>query len=83
MPAEAVRGLKNSELAHSVAATLSAAHLTYSLRGGDADYVVVFCLAKPEDAQAFSERFGGERVPEVKKARRQHVRAICPALYVA
>ena len=28
LPAEAVRGLKNSELAHSVAATLSAAQST-------------------------------------------------------
>jgi hypothetical protein len=24
---------------------------------------VVFCFAKPEDAQAFAERFGGERLP--------------------
>ena len=62
LSADKVRGLRNSTTVHDFANTLSVAPGTYWLRHGDGD-IVVFCFAKPEDAQAFAERFGGERLP--------------------
>jgi hypothetical protein len=38
------------------------APLTYSISRADVD-LVVFCFSKPEDADAFCQRCGGERLP--------------------
>lgn len=62
LSADKVRGAVNSQVVWSFAATLSAAPRPYSLRRVDGEFVV-FCFAKPEDAQAFAECFDGERLP--------------------
>ena len=61
LAADKVRGLKNSELVCGFAGALSVAPRTYSLRRNDTDFVM-FC--KAEDAAAFRERFGGERLTQ-------------------
>jgi hypothetical protein len=62
LPAEKVRHLKNSEVIFCAAGVQSAAPLTYSLRCDDNDFVVL-CFSKPDNAEAFARRFGGEHLP--------------------
>jgi hypothetical protein len=60
--ADKVQGHKNYDLVHGFAEILSVAPRTFHMRRDDLDFVV-FCFTKPEDAQAFCDRFGGERLP--------------------
>lgn len=66
LSANKVRGARNSEIVWSFAAALSAGARPYSLHRADGD-LVVFCFATPEDAEAFCERFDGERLPGVRR----------------
>jgi hypothetical protein len=62
LPAEKVRDRVNRNVLFCAAGVLSASPLTYFMRRDDSE-LVVFCFAKPEDAEAFAERFGGKRLP--------------------
>ncbi|HKD28012.1 MAG TPA: hypothetical protein VKC66_19165 [Xanthobacteraceae bacterium] len=56
----------NDEAVRGFADSLSVAPRPYHF-GRDDAYFVVFCFAKPDDAQAFAERFGGERLPGTRR----------------
>jgi hypothetical protein len=62
LPAERVRDPIDRDVIFCAAGVLSATPLTYSLRRHDSDYLV-FCFSKPKDAEAFTKRFGGTRLP--------------------
>ena len=65
LSADKVRGT-NTAPVYGYAETLTEAPRPYFLRRGGGD-LVVFCFAKPEDAEAFCQRFGGERLPEHRR----------------
>jgi hypothetical protein len=58
---EKVPGPISSEVIFGAAGVPSATPFTYFLRHDDSDFVV-FCFSKPEHAEAFGKRFGGERL---------------------
>ena len=62
LSADKVRDVRDSEIVWSFAATLSAAPRPHAVHHSAGD-LVAFCFAKPEDAQAFAERLGGQRLP--------------------
>jgi hypothetical protein len=62
LPAEKVRDPVSREVMFCAAGVLSGSPLTYSVRRDDSHFVVL-CFGKPEDAEAFAKRFGGDRLP--------------------
>jgi hypothetical protein len=66
LSADKMSGLVKSEIVWSFAAALSAGPRPYFVRDGGND-LVVFCFATPEDADAFRQRFEGERLPGMRR----------------
>jgi hypothetical protein len=61
LPAYRVEG-ENHDIVRGFASMFALAPLEYALQRDNVDHVV-FCFAKPEDAEVFCQRFGGERLP--------------------
>jgi len=67
--ADKVQGNRNYDAMYGFAEASSVAPRTFSMRRDDLDFVV-FCFAKPEDAEAFCGQFGVERmVPSLRSSR--------------
>jgi hypothetical protein len=63
LSAKKVRGAVGYDIFHDFADAQSAARRAFLMRRDDHDYMV-FCFAKAKDANAFCERFGGERLAQ-------------------
>jgi len=61
LPVDTLHGAAQSVRIYRLAKELGAPR-PYQLERGDSD-MMVFCFATAEDAQMFSERFGGELLP--------------------
>jgi hypothetical protein len=59
LPVEALRGAKKSTPIYTLAKKLAGDPPRYGLMRDGREFMV-FCFARPEDAQAFAKRFGGE-----------------------
>ena len=57
---------RSYDVVYGLARTLSVAPRGYHFWRDDVGYVV-FCCAKPEDAEVFCQRFGGERMPAASR----------------
>jgi hypothetical protein len=66
LPAEVVRGSANCTAMYRLARGLGGALPPYYLERDGRDFRV-FCFARPEDAQVFAQRFGGERIEAGKR----------------
>jgi hypothetical protein len=56
----------NSRTVRGFADTLSVAPKRLQMCRDDSD-LVVFCFRKPQDAEAFAKRLGGERLPVTRR----------------
>ena len=66
LSADKVRGHNTYDVVYTFAEAFSVGPRTFSVRRDDLDFVV-FCFGKVEDAEAFCEQFGGERLPNAPR----------------
>jgi hypothetical protein len=70
LPAEALRGAEHNMPIYQLSKELAGEPLRYRMIR-DGRELIVFCFARPEDAQTFAGRFGGELLPVADEPRRR------------